>query len=204
MMLLSIREGPPPVGWSSVSTGVVGLTSDQQVRIRICAPSVGTPDQLSRGAARPVPEGVMGRSVTSRSTRTVTPLRDGRATPQPAKGKEGMDMTIVEAARAVTGGIDTHGEVHVAAALDEVGGLLGTKSFDAPPDGYSALLSWLAGFGEVGKVGVEGTGSYGAGLARFLARAGVEVIEVDRHNRQARRRQGKSRHNAARAGARGL
>ena len=87
-------------------------------------------------------------------------------------------MTIVEGARAVTGGIDTHGEVHVAAALDEVGGLLGTESFDATPDGYSALLSWLAGFGAVGKVGVEGTGSYGAGLARFLARAGVEVIEV--------------------------
>ena len=100
----------------------------------------------------------MGRSVTSRSTRTVTPFRDGRATPQPAKGKEGMAMTIVEAARDVTGGIDTHGEVHVAAALDEVGGLLGTESFDATPDGYSALLSWLAGFGAVGKVGVEGTG----------------------------------------------
>ena len=103
-----------------------------------------------------------------------------------------MAVTIVEAARAVTGGIDTHGEVHVAAALDEVGGLLGTRSFGATPEGYSALLSWLAGFGVVGKVGVEGTGSYGAGLARFLARAGVEVIEVDRHNRQNRRRQGKS------------
>jgi transposase len=134
----------------------------------------------------------MGRSVTSRSARTVTPFRDGRATPQPAKGKEGMAVTIVEAARAITGGIDTHGEVHVAAALDEVGGLLGTESFAATPDGYSALLSWLAGFGAVGKVGVEGTGSYGAGLARFLAGAGVEVIEVDRHNRQNRRRQGKS------------
>jgi transposase len=103
-----------------------------------------------------------------------------------------MAMTIVEAARAVTGGIDTHGEVHVAAALDEVGGLLGTQSFDATPEGYSALLSWLTGFGSVGKVGVEGTGSYGAGLARFLVRAGVDVIEVDRHNRQDRRRQGKS------------
>jgi transposase len=101
-------------------------------------------------------------------------------------------MTIVEAARGITGGIDTHGEVHVAAALDEVGGLLGTESFAATPDGYAALLSWLAGFGRVGTVGVEGTGSYGAGLARFLARSGVDVIEVDRHNRQARRRQGKS------------
>ena len=80
-------------------------------------------------------------------------------------------MTIVEARRAVTGGIDTHGEVHVAAALDEVGGLLGTQSFGADPDGYSALLSWLQAFGDVGTVGVEGTGSYGAGIARFLARA---------------------------------
>jgi hypothetical protein len=103
-----------------------------------------------------------------------------------------MGGFIVQAARAVTGGIDTHGEVHVAAALDEVGGLLGTESFHATPKGYSALLSWLVGLGAVGKVGVEGTGSYGAGLARFLARAGVEVIEVDRHNRQDRRRQGKS------------
>ncbi len=101
-------------------------------------------------------------------------------------------MTIVEAARAVTGGIDTHGETHVAAVLDEVGSLLGTKSFEANSDGYSALLSWLAEFGAVGKVGVEGTGAYGAGLARFLARAGVKVIEVDRPNRQNRRRTGKS------------
>ena len=101
-------------------------------------------------------------------------------------------MTIVEAARTVTGGIDTHGETHVAAVLDEVGGLLATESFEANPDGYSALLSWLTGFGAVGKVGVEGTGAYGAGLARFLARAGVEVIEVDRPNRQDRRRTGKS------------
>src|SRR5271166_5299530 len=103
-----------------------------------------------------------------------------------------MAMTIVEAARAVTGGIDTHGEVHVAAALDEVGGLLGTESFRADPDGYSALLDWLTGFGPVTKVGVEGTGAYGAGVARFLTRAGIEVIEIDRQNRQERRRQGKS------------
>jgi len=101
-------------------------------------------------------------------------------------------MTIVEAARTVTGGIDTHSEVHVAAALDEVGGLLGTESFEANPDGYSALLAWLSSFGDVTTVGVEGTGSYGAGLARFLTRAGVKVVEVDRQNRQARRQSGKS------------
>jgi transposase len=103
-----------------------------------------------------------------------------------------MAMTIVQTARMITGGIDTHGEVHVAAALDEVGSLLGTESFGANPDGYSALLDWLTGFGPVGKVGVEGTGAYGAGLARFLARAGIEVIKIDRQNRQDRRRQGQS------------
>jgi transposase len=103
-----------------------------------------------------------------------------------------MAMTIVEAARTVTGGVDTHGDVHVAAALDPVGGLIGTESFAATPAGYRALLDWLAGFGEVGKVGIEGTGTYGAGLARFLARADLEVIEVDRPNREERRRSGKS------------
>ena len=101
-------------------------------------------------------------------------------------------MTIVRSRAPVTGGIDTHGEVHVAAALDDVGGLLGTQSFGADPDGYSALLSWLQSFGCIGKVGVEGTGSYGAGIARFLAKAGVHVVEVDRQNRQARRQGGKS------------
>ena len=101
-------------------------------------------------------------------------------------------MTIVEATRAVTGGIDTHGEVHVAAVLDEVGGLLGTQSFRADPDGYAELLAWFEAFGEVTKVGVEGTGSYGAGVARYLTRAGIRVVEVDRQNRQARRQAGKS------------
>ena len=101
-------------------------------------------------------------------------------------------MTIVEAARGVTGGVDTHLDVHVAAALDPLGGLLGSESFDTTPTGYKELLSWLESFGAVGKVGVEGTGSYGAGLARFLRRAEVDVIEVDRPNRAERRRSGKS------------
>ena len=103
-----------------------------------------------------------------------------------------MAMTIVEAARTITGGVDTHSEIHVAAALDPVGGLLGTESFPATPPGYGALVAWLESFGEVGRVGIEGTGAYGAGLARHVARAGIEVLEVDRPNRQARRRQGKS------------
>jgi transposase len=103
-----------------------------------------------------------------------------------------MAMTIVEAARGVTGGVDTHLNVHVAAALDPLGALLGSAPFPTTPAGYQALLSWLESFGKVSKVGMEGTGSYGAGLSRFLTGAGVAIIEVDRPNRAARRRSGKS------------
>ena len=102
-----------------------------------------------------------------------------------------MALTIVET-RAITGGVDTHADVHVAAALDPVGGLLGVAEFPATPAGYARLLGWLGGFGTVCLVGIEGTGSYGAGLARHVAAAGVRVVEVDRSDRQDRRRQGKS------------
>src|SRR6266487_783171 len=106
-----------------------------------------------------------------------------------------MTVTIVETrlqARAITGGVDTHADVHVAAALDPIGGLLGVQEFPATPAGYAQLLGWLGGFGTVCLVGVEGTGSYGAGLARYLAAAGVRVVEVDRADRQDRHRAGKS------------
>ena len=94
--------------------------------------------------------------------------------------------------RNVVGGVDTHADFHVAAAVDHNGGLLGIESFGADEAGYEHLLGWLAGFGAVEKVGVEGTGSWGVGLARFLHDQGIEVVEVDRPNRQVRRRQGKS------------
>ncbi len=90
-----------------------------------------------------------------------------------------MALTIVET-RAVTGGVDTHADTHVAAALDPIGGLLGVKEFPVTPAGYARLLGWLGGFGTVCLVGIEGTGSYGAGLARHMAAAGVRVVEVDR------------------------
>jgi transposase len=102
-----------------------------------------------------------------------------------------MTLTIVET-RAVTGGVDTHADVHVAAALDPIGGLLGVGEFPATLAGYACLLEWLGGFGTVCLVGIEGTGSYGAGLARHITAAGVRVVEVDRSDRQDRRRQGKS------------
>jgi transposase len=103
-----------------------------------------------------------------------------------------MAITIVEAPPGVTGGIDTHSDTHVAAALDPLGRLVGTKSFDADAGGYKALLAWLESFGDVRTIGVEGTGSYGVGLARFLRRRGLKVVEVNRPNRQSRRNRGKS------------
>ena len=109
-----------------------------------------------------------------------------------------MAVTIVEEARpvtcraAITGGVDTHADTHVAAALDPVGGLLGVREFPATAAGYAGLLGWLGGFGTVALIGIEGTGSYGAGLARYITAAGIRVVEVDRSDRQDRRRQGKS------------
>ena len=100
-------------------------------------------------------------------------------------------MTIVET-RPVTGGVDTHLDTHVAAALDANGGVLGVESFATTPEGFIALHAWLCGFGSLERVGVEGTGAYGAGLARHLRSEGLEVVEVDRPNRQVRRRFGKS------------
>ena len=95
-------------------------------------------------------------------------------------------------ARVVTAGVDTHLDVHVVAALDERGGLLGVESFETTSRGYRRAWRWLKSFGQVELVGVEGTGSYGAGLTRFLHDKGVAVVEVDRPNRQRRRKRGKS------------
>ena len=100
--------------------------------------------------------------------------------------------TIADAGRLVTGGVDTHAGMHVAGVTDQVGRVMGTREFPATTEGYAAALAWMRGHGELAKVGVEGTGSYGAGLARYLAAEGIEVAEVMRPNRQARRRRGKS------------
>jgi len=99
---------------------------------------------------------------------------------------------MTDETREVIGGVDTHRDTHVAAALSPVGQVLGTRSFSATAAGYRELAGWLVSFGAVGHVGVEGTGSYGKGLARSLHEAGVTVIEVNRPNRQKRRRHGKS------------
>lgn len=92
----------------------------------------------------------------------------------------------------VAGGVDTHGDTHTAAVVDRTGRELGDRVFSATPAGYAALLEWLRGFGQLLVVGVEGTGVYGAGLARCLTTAGVPLVEVDRPDRKNRRFEGKS------------
>jgi transposase len=100
--------------------------------------------------------------------------------------------TMTEPATRVTGGVDTHRDVHLVAALDERGAQLGVEAFAADAPGYRKALAWLRRFGTVERVGVEGTGTYGAGLTRYLLGRGVEVVEVTCPNRQRRRSHGKS------------
>jgi transposase len=101
-------------------------------------------------------------------------------------------MPIVDSSHPITGGVDTHLDNHVAAALDANGGVLGVEPFPTTPAGFAELHDWLCAFGPIARVGVEGTGAYGAGLSRYLQSRGLVVIEVDRTNRQVRRMFGKS------------
>ena len=93
--------------------------------------------------------------------------------------------------RVVVGGIDTHQDLHVVAVIDTAETVLATHSFSTTRAGYRALVKWLRTFGEVARIGVEGTGSYGAGICRHLTEVGIEVLEVDRPDRSDRRRKGK-------------
>ena len=102
----------------------------------------------------------------------------------------------------VTVGVDTHLDQHVAAVVDQAGRLCGTQAFPASTRGYVALVTWAEGFGPVERIGVEGTGTYGAGLARFARAYGLRIIEVNRPDRSTRRRQGKSDPIDAQAAAR--
>jgi transposase len=98
--------------------------------------------------------------------------------------------------------VDTHLDFHVAVVLDHLGRRLGESKAPTILKGYRKLLSWAEGFGPVGCAGVEGTGSYGAGLARHLKAAGIAVVEVERPKRRHLRRNGKSDPKDAEAAAR--
>jgi transposase len=102
----------------------------------------------------------------------------------------------------VFAGVDSHQETHTACAISATGGVLGEGVFAANRAGYAALLEWLEGYGVLVVVGIEGTGAYGAGLARWLHAHGVAMVEVDRPDRKTRRQLGKSDPIDARAAAR--
>jgi transposase len=91
---------------------------------------------------------------------------------------------------AVILGVDTHLDLHVAVALDRLGRRLGELSVPTTTKGYEELLRWAEGFGPIGCAGIEGTSSYGAGLARHFKASGIEVLEVERpkHRRRSSRR----------------
>jgi transposase len=110
------------------------------------------------------------------------------------------------AALEVVLGVDTHLDVHVGVALDHLGRRLGALTLPTSVKGYEELLSWAEGLGPVRCAGVEGTSSYGAGLARHLKSKGIEVLEVERPKRrqQGSRRNSKSDHADAEAAARAV
>lgn len=124
---------------------------------------------------------------------------------QPAPGSHPTPPSTVS--RVVIGGIDTHQELRVAAVIDTAEAALATHSFSTTRAGYRPLIRWMRSFGDIARIGVEGTGSYGAGITRHLADARIEVLEVDRPDRSDRRRKGKDDDlnaiSAARAALRG-
>jgi transposase/DNA-binding XRE family transcriptional regulator len=100
--------------------------------------------------------------------------------------------SVIEGDVPVVAGVDTHKDVHHAAVITTTGKQLEAAPFPATPAGYRALTAFITAHGPVVKVGVEGTSSYGAGLARHLATAGIDVVEVLRPSRQIRRMRGKT------------
>jgi transposase len=116
--------------------------------------------------------------------------------------------SIADPPRHVVVGVDTHKYLHVAVLLDGLGAVLGSVTVAADSAGYAQLLAWPTDFGKIIAFGIEGTGSYGAGLASFLRRRGQQVVEVNRPDRRVRRQRGKSdpvdAENAARAVLAGL
>ncbi len=114
-------------------------------------------------------------------------------------------LSMARTEKGVTVGVDTHGEVHVAAAFtSDLGRPLGHLEIPTTPAGYRRLLCWARSFGTSVQFGVEGTGSFGVGLTRFLRNEGCTVIEVNRPNRQTRRSRGKSDPVDAEAAARAV
>jgi transposase len=93
---------------------------------------------------------------------------------------------------SVVGGVDTHKDLHVAAVVDEHDRVLGNQCFATTRHGYKQMLAWMRSFGQLVRIGVEATGTYGAGLMRYMQSAGVEVLEVSTPDKHDRRKRGKN------------
>src|SRR3954470_3105497 len=99
-----------------------------------------------------------------------------------------MEQDGTKEDRRIVGGVDTHKDLHVAAVVDERDRVLESQCFPTTRHGYKQMLAWMRSFGALQRVGIEATGTYGAGLLRYLQHAGVEVLEVttpDPHDRRA-------------------
>jgi len=103
-----------------------------------------------------------------------------------------MDVGQMVADRDVVGGVDTHKDLHVAAVVDELDRVLESRCFATTRHGYKQMLTWMRSFGQLRRVGVEATGTYGAGLLRYMQNAGVEVLEVTTPDTHDRRKRGKN------------
>lgn len=103
-----------------------------------------------------------------------------------------MDVEQQAAERGVVGGVDTHKDLHVAAVVDAQDRVLGSRSFPTTRQGYRQMLAWMRSFGHLQRIGVEATGTYGAGLLRFMQSTGVEVLEVTTPDKHDRRKRGKN------------
>src|SRR6202167_6141867 len=101
-------------------------------------------------------------------------------------------MAVNEGARRIVGGVESHKDLHVAAVVDEQDRVIETRSFATTRQGYRQMLAWMRAFGDLQRIGVESTGSYGAGLLRFMQHAGIAVLEVTTPDKQDRRRRGKN------------
>lgn len=106
----------------------------------------------------------------------------------------GKDIPVTKSKQTipVVGGVDTHKDLHVAAVVDDNDQVLGTQSFATTRQGYKLMLTWMRSFGDLQRIGVECTGSYGAGLLRYMQTAGVDVLEVTAPDKLERRRRGKN------------
>jgi transposase len=103
-----------------------------------------------------------------------------------------LGMAVTGGTGRIVGGVDTHKDLHVAAVADEQDRVIGTRSFATTRQGYRQMLAWMRSFGELRRIGIESTGSYGAGLLRFMQQSGVVVLEVTTPDKQDRRRRGKN------------